>query len=248
MFQFPGIVPKVLPVVLILVLPIRFAGSTPSTQKSVENSVVRWTQGKRGSTFSRTPDGKYVYGLKDNDFAIAIAIDSQELEKVRHRPLPIFAVRLDAHYTGQKSFELSTDRITLEFVNHYQVVNKTLDPDELTSRIQKDIDNLGDETEHEVRKHPEKRQEKESLLQSHLKDMTDLAGFVSLYCLRPITLDPGIPMTGGWIFFSTKSKWIGKWKAQEEFVLRVPIKDEIVEFPFALPPVKGNLSLRRRPA
>lgn len=201
----------------------------------------------RGSTFSRTADGKYVYTLKDDVSEVAIAIDSQELEKVRHRPLPVFSIHLDAHYTGEKSLELTPSLITLEFVNHFQVVNKALDPDELTARIQSDIDNLGDETEHEVRKHPEKGQEKNSLLQAHLKDMTDLVGFISMYSLRPTTLNSGNTTANGWIFFSTKSKWIGKWKPQEGFILRVPLGDKIFEFPFALPPNKGDMILRRRP-
>lgn len=248
MSEFSDTFPKFVSVLPLLLLPAIFIGTaSSSTQKSQENPVVRWTAGMSGSTFSRTADGKYVYTLKDDVFEVAIAIDSQELEKVRHRPIPVFTIRLDARYTGQKSLELDSGFITLEFVNHFQVVNKTLDPDDLTTRIQNDIDNLGDQTDHEVRKHPEKRQEKESLLQSHLKDMTDLVGFISLYSLRRTTLNSGNTTTGGWIFFDTKGKWIGKWKPQEGFILRVPLKDKIFEFPFALPPNKGDLILRRRP-
>lgn len=248
MVQFPGAVSQFVPRLLLLVLPTIFGGTTAlATQKPEGKSVLRWTAGGRGSAFSRTADGKYVYSLKDDDCEIAIAIDSQELEKVRHRPIPIFTIRLDAHYTGQKSVALTVDAITLAFASHFQVVNKTLDPDELTTRIQNDIDALGDETEHEVRKHPEKKQEKDSLLQAHLKDMTDLVGFISLHSLSPATLNPGNPTIGGWIFFSTKSKWIGRWKAQEQFVLRVPVEDRIFEFPFSLPPSKGDRILRRRP-
>lgn len=232
---------------LLLLATILIAPVSASTTKSESKSVVRWTEGAHGSAFFRTADGKYVYDLKDGDLEISIAIDSQELEKVRHRPLPVFSVRLDAHYTGQKSLEFGPDHITLEFANHYQVVNSALDPEELGARIQKDIDNLSDETAHKVREHPDKKQEQESLLQAHLKDMTDLLGFISLYGLRGETLNPGNSMTGGWIFFSTKSKWIGKWKAREGFVLRVPVDDKIFEFPFALPPNKGDLILRRRP-
>ncbi len=249
MSTFPRTFPKLVSSLLLLVLPALFGGTVSSAEpRSAGNSVVRWTAGVPGSSFSRTADGKYVYSLKDDDFEIAIAIDSQELEKARHRPVPIFAIRLDAHYTGQKSVEMSTDPITLEFVSHFQTVNKTLDPDELANRIQNDIDNLGSETEHEVRKHPEKKEEKDSSLQAHLKDMTDLVGFISLYSLRAATLSPGSSTVGGWILFSTKSKWIGKWKAQEKFVLRVPVEDKIFEFPFALPPSKGDLALRRRPS
>jgi hypothetical protein len=247
MSQFPATLSVPASTISFLMLAtICLSPAWPSEQKSNAIPVVRWTDGAAGSSFSRTDDGKYRYDLKDHETEISIAIDSQELEKVRHRPLPIFAIRLDAHYSGQKSLELDTDHIALEFVDHYQVVNSALDPDELGSRIQNDIDNLTDEIAHEVRKHPEKKQEQELLLQTHLKDLTDLVGFISLYCLRPATLDAGNPVMGGWVFFSAKSKWIGRWKSQEEFVLRVPIDNKIFEFPFALPSRKGELILRRR--
>jgi hypothetical protein len=248
MFRFPVIHAICARPILLLVLPASFMfAAGPAKRQPPGISVVRWTEGAPGSTFSRTPDGKYVYDLKNGSIEIAITIDSQELEKVRHRPLPVFAVRLNAQYSGQQSFELSPDPITLEFVSHYQVISEVLDPDELARRIQNDIDSVGDETEHEVRKHPEKKQEQESLLQSHLKDMTELVGFVSLYGLRGTTLNHDNSAAGGWIFFSANSKWIGKWKSQEQFLLRMPVEDRIFEFPFALPPHKGDLSLRRRP-
>jgi hypothetical protein len=49
------------------------------------------------------------------------------------------------------------------------------------------------------------------------------------------------------VFFSTKSKWKGDWKSQENFVLRIPIEKEIFEFPFALPPAGEVPTLRQRP-
>lgn len=232
------------------ILPIVFLALVETAhsakQKSSGSEIVRWIQGNSGCSFLATDDGKYRYGLKDKNLEIAITVDAQELEKVHHRPLPLFAVRIDIRYSGQTALELNTDHISLEFVSHYQVVNTSLDPDELGSRIQNDADNLSDEIEHQVRKHPENKAAEESLLQQHLKDMTDLVGFISLHSLQPGTLDSGNPDIGGWVFFSTKSKWIGAWKAQEEFVLRIPMKDRVFEFPFALPPHKGDLVLRRR--
>jgi hypothetical protein len=222
------------------------ASHSAAKEKFSGPSVVRWNKASSNSTFSSTADGKYIYVLKDGDIEISIAMDSQELEKVHHRPLPLFAVRMDVRYTGQKSLQFTTDHIALEFADHYQVINRALDPDELATRIQNDIDSLTDETAHQVRKRPDQKEKQESALQTHLKDMTDLVGFISLYCLRPATLDSGNPTAGGWVFFSTRSKWIGKWKPQEEFVLQVPVENKIFEFPFALPPRKGDLLLRRR--
>ena len=235
------------PLLVLTVSAIFAAAASSAEPKPSGNSLARWTDGAPGSNFTRTQDGKYVYGLKNGDLEISVTIDSQELQKVRHRPLPVFAVRLNAQYTGPKSFELRPNGITLEFVNHYQVVRSVLDPDELAQRIQNDIDNLGTETEREVRRHPERKQGQESLLQAHLKDMTDLVGFVSLHGLREITLTPDNPTAAGWVFFDTNSKWIGKWKSQEQFLLTLHVEDKIFVFPFALPPRKGYLGLRRRP-
>ena len=49
------------------------------------------------------------------------------------------------------------------------------------------------------------------------------------------------------MLFSTKSKWIEGLRKQEDFLLRVPIEDRVIEFPFSLPPSEGDLMLRRRP-
>jgi hypothetical protein len=62
-----------------------------------------------------------------------------------------------------------------------------------------------------------------------------------------MTLRSGHPDASGWMLFSTKSKWIEDLQKQEEFVLRVPVGDRVVEFPFSLPPSEGDLILRRRP-
>jgi len=65
--------------------------------------------------------------------------------------------------------------------------------------------------------------------------------------LRAAKLDAGHPDVTGWVLFSTKSKWIGNLDKHEEFLLRVPLKGQVVEFPFLLPPSEGDLILRRRP-
>src|SRR5208283_2765418 len=54
--------------------------------------------------------------------------------------------------------------------------------------------------------------------------------------LRAAHLDRGNPEAVGWVFFNTDNKWLGGWKAQEEFVLRVPLEGKVFEFPFRLPP------------
>jgi hypothetical protein len=61
-----------------------------------------------------------------------------------------------------------------------------------------------------------------------------------------VQLGAGNPETSGWVLFSTQSKWIGEWKKPEEFVLRIPLGDRVVEFPFAVPAQQGDLILRKR--
>ena len=71
--------------------------------------------------------------------------------------------------------------------------------------------------------------------------------FLKTRSLRATKLESGHPEASGWVFFSTKSKWIDGLHKQEEFVLRVPLGDRVVEFPFSLPPSEGDLILRSRP-
>jgi hypothetical protein len=65
--------------------------------------------------------------------------------------------------------------------------------------------------------------------------------------LRPTILDRESPEAKGWVFFNAKNKWIGDWKKREDFVLRIPMENRVYEFPFTVPPVEGDLILRRRP-
>jgi hypothetical protein len=71
--------------------------------------------------------------------------------------------------------------------------------------------------------------------------------FLKTRSLRAMKLDSGHPEASGWILFSTKSKWIDGLHKQEEFLLRVSVAAQVVEFPFSLPPSEGDLILRSRP-
>jgi len=215
--------------------------------KAPASLVSRWEEGRPGCTFSRDDDGKYRYGFWTADFGIVLAVDSQELEKVRRRAQPIFALELTVHDRGKDAFEFAPGGITLEFVKHYHNVHSSLDPGNLASIQQRDADSLAQETEREIRKHPEKKDEKEAVLSAHQKDATEMIDFLNTRSLRAAKLDAGHPDVTGWVLFSTKSKWIGNLDKHEEFLLRVPLKGQVVEFPFLLPPSEGDLILRRRP-
>ena len=86
----------------------------------------------------------------------------------------------------------------------------------------------------------------ETFVRAYLKDSAELQEFVGKNSLRRTQLDGANPETSGWVLFSTKSKWIGGWKKQEEMILRVPLNGKIYEFPFTLPPKAGRVMLRKR--
>jgi hypothetical protein len=233
---------------LFAVLLTSTAQARPAGQtKTPVTRSLRWEEGQSGCTFSRDDDGKYRYGLWTDDFGIVLAVDSQELEKVRRRTQPIFALLLTLRYRGQDLLDVAPRKITLEFVKHYRDVHTSLDPDELASKQRNDTDALVDQTEREIRKHPEKKEEKEAIIGRRQKDATEMIEFLNTRSLRAAKLDNRHPEASGWVLFSAKSKWIDDLQKQEEFVLRVPVEDRVIEFPFSLPPSEGDLILRRRP-
>ena len=136
----------------------------------------------------------------------------------------------------------------LEFVKHFQIIKGSLDPDGVQQEIQNDIDTLTDEVErHQVKKHPDQKDKMETELQARLKDYTEMMDFVSTRALRPTTLDTSNSSVSGWVFFGIKGKWIGPWRKPEQFILRMPVENLIVEIPFQLPPQHGKVELHRRP-
>jgi len=207
---------------------------------------LRWDESHPGCTFSRTEDGKYHYALWLDDIGITLSVDSQELEKVRRRHEPFFGILLTVRYRGQGALDVSAENISLEFVKHFQVAQTSLDPDDFSALVQNDADELDHQTAREIEKHPEQKESKELYMRAFQKDAAELLEFVSKRSLRPARLSPANPEIAGWVLFSTRSKWIGGWKKQEEFILRVPLAGKMFEFPFRLPPNEGELILRRR--
>jgi len=224
------------------------SASAPNKDKN-KIPAVRWDEGHPGCTLTRGDDGKYRYGLWSDEAGIVMAVDSQELEKVRRRHQPFFSVLLTVRYRGQTSLEVATENISLQFMNHFQVMQTALDPDDFSDKVQNDADALNNETARQVEKHPEQKEQKEqkeAYVRAFLKDSAELQEFVGKNSLRPTQLSQGKTETSGWVLFSTESKWISRWKKQEEFVLRVPLAGKVFEFPFRLPPKPGETILRKR--
>jgi hypothetical protein len=223
------------------------ATSLPGKDKAQAAPTLRWAEGEPGCTFSRDDDGKYRYGLWTAGFGIILAVDSQELEKVRRRAEHILSLELTVRYRGDGSLDVAPANFTLEFVKHYNDIHRTLDPDEMISKQNSEEEALPEETARAIRKHPEKKSEKEAARADRQQDIAEMIKFLTTRSLRPVKLDAVKPETVGWIFFSTQSKWIDELGKQEEFVLRIPAEGRVIEFPFLLPPGEGDLILRRRP-
>lgn len=221
------------------------ACAAPGKEKA-QVPTVRWDEQQPGCTFSITPDGKYHYGLWSGDVGVTLSVDAQELAKVRRRNRPIFGVLLTVRYRGRDSLNVSTHKLSLEFVKHFHVVETSLDPGSFSAKIRNDADELDHQTQIEIEKHPERKEAKEAYLSAFQKDVTELVEFLSRNSFRSTELNPGNPVTSGWVFFNAGNKWISAWKTQEEFVLRLPLGEKIFEFPFRLPPKQGELLLRHR--
>jgi hypothetical protein len=207
---------------------------------------LRWTRGAAGSTFTHSDDGNYYYTLTTVNYDIVLRVDSQELSKVHHRIEPFFSVLLTVRYHGRGVLPLDPSHATLEFVRHHNVVHGSLDPDSFSLRTQEDVEQAEFDTERELKKHPEKKEESERYLQTYKKEVTDLQDFLSRNMLSSVELNAANPEITGWGFFSTRSRWIDAWKTPEAFIFRLPLDHLIIEFPFALPPDQDDLELRRR--
>ena len=206
--------------------------------------VFRWAPHTPGCTFTKATDGKYVYGLTTPETEFTVSVDEQELQKIHRRIEPFFSLHVDVHYHGSSTFDMGPELASLEFVNHHRVIQPSLDADSFALRTQEDVEEVEFEMEREIKKHPERREERERYLQTYKKEVTDMQDFLSRHTLSGTTLDPANPQISGWILFSTRSKWLGDWKSRESFILRFTWKKQVIEFPFALPPTQPAVASR----
>lgn len=218
----------------------------PCHSKKKELPAVRWKAGAPGCEFQRGDDGRYRWRMFGSDLDMTLLVDSQELSKSQHRLYKPLGVYMSVSYTGSGKFDFPAD-LRMEFVRHHNVIEGFLDPTDFSTRMQNDVDTLVFDTEREIKKHPDKGDEKTNRAREFQKQVTEFIEFLSTQSLEPAILNPGNPEIHGWVFFPTmKNKWLGSWKSREDFILRVWMKDKIWEFPFSLPPNEGDLILRKR--
>jgi hypothetical protein len=206
--------------------------------------ILRWGEGNPSCTFETSDDGKYRYGLWTNEFGVEMAVDADEVRKSNLRIEPLFAIFILIRNRGKDAIAVNPAQMTLGFVGHSHVVEKAIDPDEFAQNLETGAEAFAAQTQREIDKHPERRSPKVAILQAREKSVSETREFLKSRSLRAKELRDS--EASGWIFFSEKSKWIGNWKAQEQFVLRIPMAGRVIEFPFALPPSKSDLILRRR--
>jgi len=234
--------PVRLPLVLIVLLSI----AEPAVHASNKSlPVVRWKAGSPGCEFQLAEDGHSRWKMASSDLTMTLIVDSKELTKSRFRLYRMLPVYLSVNYSGKGKVEFPAVA-KMEFVRHHHVIEGYLNPDELTNRMQNDVDSLAFETQKEIKKHPEKSEEKLAVAREDEKEISELIEFLSTQSLQEAILTPGNPEVHGWLFYGTKNKWIGPWKSREDFILRVGLKDSIWEFPFSLPPDNSNVTLRKR--
>ncbi len=209
---------------------------------------IRWTAGAPGCTFERRDDGKYGWTMAGPDLTVKLLVDSQELAQSRHRFFQLFSAFISASYTGQDKFEFPAD-VRIDFVRHHDVQEAYEDPTELSNKLQNAVDTKIFETERQIKKNPKIAEEQTARLRVYQKEAVEFIEFLSTQTLDPNTvmLTPGNPEAHGWVLFATTNKWIGPWKEREDFIISVWMKDKIWQFPISLPPIEGDLILRKPP-
>lgn len=217
-------------------------------EKKKQLPAVRWTAGAPGCTFERRDDGKYSWTMTGSDLTVKLLVDSQELAQSRHRLFHLLGAFVSVTYTGQDKFEFPAD-VRIDFVRHHDVQEAYEDPKELSEKLQNAVDTKIFDTERQIKKNPQIAEEKTARLRVYQKEVAEFIEFVSNQTLDPNTvmLTPGNPEAHGWVLFATGNKWIGPWKEREDFIISVWMKDKVWQFPISLPPIEGDLILRKPP-
>jgi hypothetical protein len=206
--------------------------------------VLRWSESQPGCAFQAGDDGTYRYALATDNFVVTLAMDAQELEKARRRIEPVVGLFLSVRFLKQTPSPIALQQITLEFVKHFHTIEAPLNPAELAARLQADDKKEVQIAAREIRKHPEKKADLEATLRTQQQSTSQMIEWSRTKTLQPISKDDN--EISGWLLFAASTRWIGALNRQEEFLLRVPLGNLLVEFPFTLPPSQDDVRLRTR--
>ncbi len=209
--------------------------------------VIRWTEGGPDCTLVKGADGINRYSLSYETLRVGVAVDNQEIEKTQRTLEHVFRILLTVQNRGTLPVDVEPQKMTLELADHFHVIMKSEDPDELSARIQDDSDELVHQSERELKQYPERKGVVETRLREHEKIVAEWQEYLSAKTLRGMTLQPGQGEVSGLVFFPTRSKWKGDWKKEEHLIFRLPIANVVLEFPLTLPPPGEAPQLRQRP-
>ncbi|MGA8300266.1 MAG: hypothetical protein WCB53_05610 [Terriglobales bacterium] len=224
---------------------LALTASIAQAKKKPTIPAVRWMAGAPGCTFERGTDGRERWTLNDKDMDLTLLVDSQELAKSLHHGFyRVFAAYLAVNYKGEGNFDFPAD-LRLDYARHHDVVESTMDPLQLQNKLQNDLDSKVYETERQIKKHPELKDEKVARLRIDEKEGAEFIEFLTTQYLTSTVLNAGNPEAHGWVLFPTRNKFIGPWKDHEDFILSVYSKNKIWQFPFSLPPPPGELILKK---
>jgi hypothetical protein len=229
--------------VLIITLP---NSAAPFRKKPTGRPVIRWTEASPDCRLTKGADGIYRYSISYETLTVGVAVDNQEIEKTQRTLEHVFRILLSVRNSGTLPIDVEPQKMTLELADHFHIIMRSEDPDELSARIQDDSDELVHQSERELKNYPARKAVVEARLREHEKIVAEWQEYLSAKTLRGMTLQPGQPEVTGLVFFPTRTKWKGDWKKQENLVIRLPIANVIMEFPFSLPPPGEVPQLRQR--
>jgi hypothetical protein len=216
-----------------------------SAANAADRATIRWSESDSRCAFRAEDDGTYRYAIASDTFSITLAMDAQELEKSRQRPDPVLGLFLSIQFFSGRTEDFDPRKITLEFTKHFHTTENPLDSIQFTARLRARETDTEKSTARSLQKHPKNKEEIETSLRDQRQENLQLIDWIKTGILTGTKDAHDIR---GWLLFAARSRWIGPLNPQEEFVLRVPLGKEAVEFPFTLPPSRGDIRLRSRPA
>lgn len=216
-----------------------------ASDKTTTLKVVRWSKASDGCSVSTSRDGKYHYQLSSDDLDVTVSADAQELQLTGRRLGHFLSIFVEARYKGAGTMVFGPDTATIQYLDHYRATKQAFDPETFAQWLESGAEDVSDEMGRQIEKHPERAEKREPVARAYQKDVAELLEFVNTRTMKSATLSPAAPSNSGWMLFSTKDRWIGKWKKHEELVFRIQLADRILEFPFTLPP-KEAVTLKER--
>ena len=221
----------------IAVLAIFFlAASLAASAKTTKtpSNVVRWDESNPECSASAS-DGMHRYSTSYETLKVTLAVYDNELQRSNRTAEHVFSVLVTINNRGTEPVHVSPHDIALELVEHHHTVMRGQYPDELARHMQDSSDELVYQSEKKLKKHPDEKDRVEYRLKAHEQLVARWQQFLSTEALRDSKIDSGRPEVTGWVFFSTRTKWLGSWKDKEDFVVRIPVGKRVFEFPLTLP-------------